>query len=123
VSRERSESGAFFSAALDFCFLLHIHAQLDAWYGMAMAIQKHNLVFPGFIASEQPFIEVSGLYHPLLSHAVSYDVNMNRQTNFLFLTGANMAGKSTFIKAVGISVYLAHLGYGCSGKKNGAEFI
>jgi len=97
--------------------LLHIHAQLDAWYGMAMAIQKHNLVFPGFIASEQPFIEVSGLYHPLLSHAVSYDVNMNRQTNFLFLTGANMAGKSTFIKAVGISVYLAHLGLGVPAKK------
>lgn len=90
--------------------LLHMHAQLDAWYGMAMAIQKHSLVFPVCNSSEQPYIEVTGLYHPLLTNAVSYDVTMNRQTNFLFLTGANMAGKSTFIKAVGISVYLAHLG-------------
>lgn len=90
--------------------LLHMHAQLDAWYGMAMAIEKHSLVFPVCTSSEQPYIEVTGLYHPLLTNAVSYDVTMYRQTNFLFLTGANMAGKSTFIKAVGISVYLAHLG-------------
>ena len=90
--------------------LLQIHAQLDAWYGMAMAIQKYKLVFPVCNPSEQPYIEVKGLYHPLLTNAVSYDVTMNRQTNFLFLTGANMAGKSTFIKAVGISVFLAHIG-------------
>ncbi len=90
--------------------LLQIHAQLDAWYGMAMAVQKHHLVFPVCKPSEQPFIEVTGLYHPLLTNAVSYDVTMNRHTNFLFLTGANMAGKSTFIKAVGISVFLAHIG-------------
>jgi DNA mismatch repair ATPase MutS len=32
--------------------------------------------------------------------------------NFLFLTGANMAGKSTLIKAVGSSVFLAHIGMG-----------
>ena len=103
--------------------LLQIHAQLDAWYGMAMAIQKHNLVFPVCKPSEQPYIEVKGLYHPLLTNAVSYDVTMNRQTNFLFLTGANMAGKSTFIKAVGISVFLAHIGMAVpAGKMNLSVF-
>jgi len=29
----------------------------------------------------------------------------------LFLTGANMAGKSTLMKAFGIAVYLAHMGF------------
>jgi Mismatch repair ATPase (MutS family) len=29
----------------------------------------------------------------------------------LFLTGANMAGKSTFIKSFGIAIYLAHMGF------------
>jgi DNA mismatch repair ATPase MutS len=43
---------------------------------------------------------------------VSYDVRLDRDANFLFLTGANMAGKSTFIRAVGVSVFLAHLGMG-----------
>jgi len=51
-----------------------------------------------------------------LHTAVAYDVQMDRQSNFLFLTGANMAGKSTFIKAVGGAVFLAHLGMGVPAK-------
>ena len=97
--------------------LLQMHAQLDAWYGMAMAVKKHELIFPSFTISDQPFIDVAGLYHPLLTDATAYDVTMNRDTNFLFLTGANMAGKSTFIKSVGISVFLAHLGMAVPAKK------
>ncbi|MEO6490567.1 MAG: DNA mismatch repair protein MutS [Ferruginibacter sp.] len=97
--------------------LLNIHAQLDAWFGMAMAVQKHQLVFPQFIISAQPFIDAEGLYHLLLKQAVAYNVLMNRDTNFLFLTGANMAGKSTFIKSVGSAVFLAHIGMGVPAKK------
>ena len=48
----------------------------------------------------------------LLEEAVSYDIKMNKESNFIFLTGANMAGKSTLIKAVGLAVYMAHLGMG-----------
>ena len=92
--------------------LLAIHAQLDAWYGMAMTVKNMNLVFPEFIESDAPIVEVKGLYHLLLQKAVPYDLNMNRATNFVFLTGANMAGKSTFIKAVGTAVFLAHIGMG-----------
>src|SRR5690606_32753041 len=31
--------------------------------------------------------------------------------NVVFLTGANMAGKSTFMKSFGIAIYLAHMGF------------
>jgi DNA mismatch repair ATPase MutS len=92
--------------------LTGIHAQLDAWYGMALAVRNHKLVFPSFRESEQPFIEMKGLYHLLLKEPVPYDVSLNRNSNFLFLTGANMAGKSTFIKSVGIAIFLAHAGMG-----------
>ena len=92
--------------------LLNIHAQLDAWYGMAMVVKKYDLAFPDFIETSQPFLEAKGLYHILLEKPVSYDLTMNRETNFLFLTGANMAGKSTFIKSVGTAVFLAHVGMG-----------
>src|SRR3569833_2191238 len=34
---------------------------------------------------------------------------LHKTSNFLFLTGANMAGKSTFIRAVGEPVFLAHV--------------
>jgi DNA mismatch repair ATPase MutS len=36
---------------------------------------------------------------------------MNQESNLLFLTGANMAGKSTFMKSFGIALYLAHMGF------------
>jgi len=92
--------------------LISIHAQLDAWYGMAMTVKKYELVFPEFIQSEQPILDVKGLYHILLQKPVPYNLHMNPQSNFLFLTGANMAGKSTFIKSVGAAVFLAHVGMG-----------
>ncbi|HMI78704.1 MAG TPA: hypothetical protein VK484_07915, partial [Ferruginibacter sp.] len=92
--------------------LVVLYAQIDAWYGMAKAVQKFELVFPEFVQNEGPVIEATGLYHLLVMDPVAYDVALNRKTNFLFLTGANMAGKSTFIKSVGASVFLAHIGMG-----------
>jgi DNA mismatch repair protein MutS len=92
--------------------LIDLYHQLDAYYSMAMAVQKFNLQFPTMQDSNEPLIEATGLYHLLLETPVAYHVTLNPQTNFLFLTGANMAGKSTFIKSVGCAVYLAHLGMG-----------
>ncbi|MBC6490781.1 DNA mismatch repair protein MutS [Flavihumibacter stibioxidans] len=92
--------------------LIDCYGRLDAWYGMAVAMKKFNLQFPEFVESEQPFIRAGGLYHILLPNPVAYNIVLDEQHNFLFLTGANMAGKSTFIKSVGAAVYLAHLGMG-----------
>ncbi len=92
--------------------LVVLYAQIDAWYGMARAVQKFDLVFPEFVENNEPVIEARGLYHLLVPEPVPYDVVLNQKTNFLFLTGANMAGKSTFIKSVGSSVFLAHIGMG-----------
>ncbi len=92
--------------------LVLMYAQVDAWYGMAKAVQKYNLVFPDFVQHDEPVIEARGLYHLLVQQPVAYDVVLDQKTNFLFLTGANMAGKSTFIKSVGASVFLAHVGMG-----------
>jgi DNA mismatch repair protein MutS len=47
-----------------------------------------------------------------LEEPVGYDLQLDLQHRLLFLTGANMAGKSTLIKSIGIAVYLAHLGMG-----------
>jgi DNA mismatch repair protein MutS len=95
------------------CFeLIDTYSLLDAWYSMAKAGQVLQLAFPQFIDSKLPLLEVQKLYHPLLETPVAYDVELKQGHNFLFLTGANMAGKSTYIKAVGTGVFLAHLGMG-----------
>jgi len=99
----------FKNAALE---LIDIFGRLDAWYSMGKAITAFHLSYPQFTDSPHADLDAKGLYHILLSTPVAYDVNLRQQQNFLFLTGANMAGKSTFIKSVGAAVYLAHLGMG-----------
>ena len=92
--------------------LVDIFSRLEAWYSMAVAVQTYDLHFPEFVVGDQPFFKAEGLYHILLPQPVAYDLEMDPEQNFLFLTGANMAGKSTLIKAMGSSVFLAHIGMG-----------
>jgi DNA mismatch repair protein MutS len=92
--------------------LVDIYSKFDAYISIAWACKKYNYTFPGISESKEPYIKATGLYHMLLEKPVSCDVALTIDKNFLFLTGANMAGKSTFIKAVGVATYLAHLGMG-----------
>lgn len=96
--------------------LIDIYSKLDAYLSLAIACKKYNYTFPDFIETDKPHLVAEELYHPLLPTPVAYNINLNDKQNFLFLTGANMAGKSTFIKAVGVSAYLAHLGMGVPAK-------
>ncbi|MBZ4189386.1 MutS-related protein [Niabella beijingensis] len=56
-------------------------------------------------------LEAAELSHPCLEKAVGNNLSMLSESNVLFLTGANMAGKSTLMKAIGINLYLAHMGF------------
>ena len=97
--------------------LKEIYFRIDAWQSMAIAMQRNKLHFPEWTNSSLPEIEATELTHLLLEKPIGYDFKMSHGSNFMFLTGANMAGKSTFIKAVGAAVYLAHLGMGVPAKK------
>jgi hypothetical protein len=97
--------------------LIDIFSRLDAWYSMAVAVKTFHLSFPEFVEQKNPMVDAKGLYHLLLPDPVPYDLQMNPEHNFLFLTGANMAGKSTLIKSVGSSVFLAHIGMGVPAEK------
>jgi DNA mismatch repair protein MutS len=90
---------------------------LDAYYSMATAIQEYHFIFPEWVDQNRPMIEFEGAVHPLVTNAVGNDLSLTDKAGFLFLTGANMAGKSTFIKTVGLLAYLAHIGMGVPAKK------
>ncbi len=96
--------------------LIDLYSRLDAYHSLATACMKYQYCFPELIISDEPTFTAQQLYHPLLQTPVSYNIELSHQQNFLFLTGANMAGKSTFIKAVGVAVYLAHIGMGVPAK-------
>ena len=96
--------------------LMEIFSRLEAWYSMAKAVKTYDLHFPEFIDQDDPYFKAEGLYHVLLQQPIPYDLVLQPNENFLFLTGANMAGKSTLIKAVGSAVFLAHIGMGVPAK-------
>jgi len=103
--------------------LLELYTQLDAYYSMAKAIQHFNLQFPVIVDSATPKIDIRQLYHIILPQPVSYDITLDPEQRFLFLTGANMAGKTTFIKAVGVAVFLAHIGMGVPARSMEVSFF
>lgn len=97
--------------------LIDIHSKLDAYLSLAKAAKKFHFSYPELIETNEPCIEAEGLYHFLLEVPIPYHLTLNRDANFIFLTGANMAGKSTFIKAVGLAAYMAHIGMGVPATK------
>jgi hypothetical protein len=64
------------------------------------------------IVDRGPLFEAVGMTHPLLSSekAVRNDVNLGDGLQLMVLSGPNMAGKSTFIRSVGVNAVLAQCG-------------
>lgn len=91
--------------------LLDIIYELDVIFSKVEASSKHNLVFPEF-TEDKTTVEISGLKHLLVKDCTTNDFSLEDYKNFMFLTGPNMAGKTTYLKAVGVAVYLAHIGFG-----------
>lgn len=90
--------------------LQHVYL-LDAYLAVAQTATAQRYSFPRALAGNQPYFHLQGVYHPQLTQPVPNDVQMCAGNNLLFLTGANMAGKSTFMKSLSIALYLAHMGF------------
>lgn len=97
--------------------LLDYFYELDALYSLSKAHHNYHFTFPKWVEDSQPYLSVENAIHPLVVNAVGNTLTLSPDQNFLFLTGANMAGKSTFIKTIGIVVYLSHIGMGAPANK------
>lgn len=75
------------------------------------AYEHPDDTFPEFV-NDAPRLHAQGLAHPLLSpaRAVANDLDLNRDLQLIVISGPNMAGKSTFIRSVGVNVVLAQAG-------------
>jgi DNA mismatch repair ATPase MutS len=97
--------------------------EVDALFSMAKTTTANNFQYPVITNEEDSIFQVEGLYHPLLQNAIPYDISLDSDSNFVFLTGPNMAGKTTFLKAAGTAVYLAHLGMGIPAKSARISYL
>ena len=84
---------------------------MDAMVSMAtMRCNEPQAVMPVVTDSEEVVFEAKGLYHPFLGEkAVKNDFTI-QDSNYYIVTGANMAGKSTFLRSIGVNYILAMCG-------------
>lgn len=90
-----------------------ILAELDAIGAMATVTRELGLVRPEVLDDDAPpHLELHGVWHPFVSEPVPNDLALGGDRRLLFLTGPNMAGKTTYLRAAGVALFLAHLGMG-----------
>ena len=94
-------------------------AKIEAFVSFAIFNDLHqNFTFPT-IVNQPNQLEISNAFHPLLDEniAVKNSFETNRPNNIAIITGANMAGKSTFLRTVGCNLVLAMNGAKVSAEK------
>ncbi len=91
---------------------------LDVWYELEalnslanFAWLNSHYTFPEIVSGQHLFA-ARGLGHPLLKpdHKVCNDFRLDDEQQVVLLTGSNMAGKSTFLRSVGLNLRLAYSG-------------
>jgi DNA mismatch repair protein MutS len=90
----------------------------EAYLSISSGINRHEYVFPSF---DENTFSIEGLYHPVLKTPVKNDITAGK--NVILLTGPNMSGKSTLLKAVSLCVYLAHTGLAVPASKATMPFF
>lgn len=98
-----------FRAAMEKVLDLAYH--IDVYIAVSNVAGARQFSYAVAFPKEDTVFYASALRHPGLSNGVSNTLSFGQSKNLLFLTGANMAGKSTLMKAFGIAVYLAHMGF------------
>jgi hypothetical protein len=96
---------------------LAIVGQMEALTSLSAYAYEHPAdVFPDFLepshGSSKPLFDAAGLAHPLMpvQVAVRSDFSLSAEQQLVILSGPNMAGKSTFIRAIGLNAVLAQCG-------------
>lgn len=93
--------------------VMQVLYEIDIYITVAAIARERKFAW----AKAHPFvagsnqISITNVFHPRLTGAITNSVHTGHQQNMIFLTGANMAGKSTFMKSFGIAIYLAHMGF------------
>ena len=92
-----------------------VNALADAEALTALATLAHDnpgWTFPEQATGDGPLLEAEALGHPLLppDRRVGNAVRLGPAGSLLLVTGSNMAGKTTLLRAVGVNVLLAQAG-------------
>lgn len=91
---------------------LKVNANFDELNGLANMSYNHpKFIFPE-LNPDHFELKALSLGHPLIDESlrVDNDVLLKQTGQLIIITGANMAGKSTFLRTIGVNLILAMLG-------------
>ena len=86
--------------------------EIDAYCSLATFAYNHpEYIYPK-ICSQSFHLQAKGLGHPLMDRnkCVRNGIDIDKRPFFIIITGANMAGKSTYLRTVGVNYLLACIG-------------
>jgi hypothetical protein len=78
----------------------------------SFAFERPEAIFPQLLPGSDPQFESTALVHPLIAvnEAVANDVSLGPENRLWIISGSNMSGKSTLLRAVGVNAVLAWAG-------------
>ena len=94
----------------EFRKLLDIIYDFDVFFALGSLIKEDGFKLPEFVQGSDQIFDVADCFHPFLDKPVKNNFKLENGVNLYFITGPNMSGKSTFLKTVGLLIYLSHLG-------------
>ena len=97
---------------------ISVCSELDFIHSGAITAKRWNYSKPKIQKSDKSFIKVKQLRHPIVERIIEYeyvphDICLGTKTagDGILLYGLNSSGKSTIMKAIGLNVILAQIGY------------
>ncbi|MBB3696574.1 AAA family ATPase [Flammeovirga yaeyamensis] len=99
------KKGIDYISTLDFKPFLSQLFELESFISIAKMTIKNGFSIPKIGAQYQ----LTNSYHPCIPNAKKYSIHFDKGLNIL--TGANMGGKSTFLKTISICTYLGNQGF------------
>ena len=91
-------------------------AEVDVNIAVSSVAAEKKFAYATALNKRANVLNAVDLRHPCIDAAIGNNIEMDKSRNIIFLTGANMAGKSTWMKSIGISLYLAHIGFPVSAR-------
>lgn len=89
-------------------------SDIDVLESFALVSEKYNYIRPNIVSTNE--ISIKSSRHPVVEKVlkeeeyVPNDIIMDNNTDVLLITGPNMAGKSTYMRQLGIIAIMAQIG-------------
>lgn len=99
---------------IDFENICRVIAELDLWSSLSDFFEKNHYKEPEYITDETSMVEGNQIRHPIIEQIdrdtlfVPHDIKLDKKGMLIF--GINSSGKSTYLKSIGLCVWLAQCG-------------